>query len=802
MHLFQQRLWQRISGFELAYDRPRQPRIALLVVAAIFCAFPLNSVAQETGKAVAQRSTAKPVSVPKTRLAVPKDRLQIAQRAQVRTQRQSPTSSRPVDPERGADELGNLDRPINNGPATDFISIDFENAPLIDVIRGIGLQLGEVFIFGQGANVTTPISIISHKDLEPELAMELLITILDGYNLELVKKLDGNVFVVQTKQPSKNSDKLPLNIGSLTPHEGFDQRAIHVVQIQFANAQEVSEIIRSVGSGSEEINVFNPTNTLIIKDTADGIRNMFELIKVIDVPGYDISVEFFMLNYTRAETVAQQIEDVLMGGSGTNQQQGRPNVARPSQVASARRSANNPGQAESRVVGSTEDTLRMVPDERLNALVVVATASLMEQVRILIKELDQIIPREQDNMHYVTLKNAKAEEVAEALDPLVSTEPRQSSQPDSAQDGEVKPFEKQVSIQPYEPDNSLIILASPQDFDSLKVMIDKLDVPPRQVSIEAIIMSVNIQDDFELRMELAGTSSNDYFGFSNALNLANAVATGPFSLGETVTTGGSFGWLDGQSTINVNGVDTVVNNVPFFMKALEALTDVEILFKPNIMTVNNAESHLFSGQNIPLISGQSDINPQSGFQSRNNITRADVGITLDVTPQINDGDKISLDLNILSEEVISSPVGIDVNSTGATTAKSEIETVVVVDNERTAVIGGLIRDERTKGYSQVPFFGDIPIIGNLFKARQNRFRKQNLIVLVTPHIIREDSDIETIKKGHLSDFYHNNLDDIFGEEGFVKKQKRKSKRRKNYRPLRNKELLDKEVTEHFSTSGE
>ena len=114
--------------------------------------------------------------------------------------------------------------------------------------------------------------------------MELLITILDGYNLEIVKKLDGDVFVVQTKQPQKNSDKLPLNIGPQTPHEGFDAKAIHVVQIQFANAQEISEIIRSVGSGSEEINVFNPTNTLIIKDTADGIRNMFKLIQAVDIP--------------------------------------------------------------------------------------------------------------------------------------------------------------------------------------------------------------------------------------------------------------------------------------------------------------------------------------------------------------------------------------------------------------------------------------------------------------------------------------------------------------------------------------
>jgi general secretion pathway protein D len=734
--------------------------------------------------------------------AVVKDgRFLMAQRPQVRSPRQrNDGQSRPVDPNRSPDELGNPDRPQNLGSATGTISIDYEAAPLVEVIKGIGLQLGEVFIFGQGANVNTPITILSHKDLDAEHAMELLITILDGYNLELVKKLDGNVLVVQTKQPQKNNANLELEIGPPTPHEGFDAKAIHVIQIQYANAQEISEIIRSVASGSEEINVFAPTNTLIIKDTADGIRNMFKLIEAIDLPGYDIAVEFFTLNYTRAEAVATQIEDVLMGGTAGGQQQTRPNVARPSQVASARRTQNTPGQVQNRIVGSTEDTLRMVPDERLNALVVVATESLMAQVKFLIEKLDQKAPFETNNIRYVTLKNAKAEDVSAALEPIINTAPRQSNQQGGAPQGEVQPFEKEVSIQPYVPDNSLIVLASPQDFESLISIIDQIDVPPRQVSIEAIIMAVTISDAFELAIELAGTSSDDYFGFSNAVNLANAVVNGPFSLGGGP--GGSFGWLDGTSTVTIGGVETTINNVPFFMKALETLSDVEILFKPNLMTVNNEESHLFSGQNIPLITGQSDVNPQSGFQSRNNIQREDVGITLDVTPQINDGDKVSLVLEISSDEVIESTVGIDVNQTGATTSKSEISTVVVVDNDDTAVIGGLIRDQRSKGFAQVPWLGDLPLIGNLFKSRRNGFTKQNLIVMVTPHIIRDQGDTEFVKEQRLNDFYLNNLDDVFGENGYIKKERIKSKRRKNYGPLRNKDLLNEDISQHIPPDEE
>jgi general secretion pathway protein D len=674
-------------------------------------------------------------------------------------------------------EPGNPNRPMNQGTAQEPISVDFVDAPLSEVVKAIGVFTGRNFLLDPTIS-SQKVTIISHHKIPPDLAFEFLETVLTFQNFEVVEALDGNLVRIGPKNLS-GSDKLPIYTGKNQPHPGYDNRAIHIVQVQYANAEEVSQLLQSVGSQNAEITVFQYTNTLLIKDTADGIRNMFTVLESVDVPGYDINFEIFPLEYTRAEALAQQLEQVLLNNDDAGRNAPRQ-PARPTTVRSARGAAT-PNRPSNVIVGTADNTLRMVPDERLNALIVVATATQMEQVRSLILELDTPTPYESENFHHVALKNAKAEDVAAALEPLISTQPRQGAQQGSAATGEVQPFEKQVTITPYEPNNALVIVASPQDFQLLKAMIDQLDQPARQVSIEVMIIAVTIQDSFELSVEAAAIANEDFFGLSNAVNLANVLVSGPTALAGG---GGTFGILDGTTTVldPTTGSEVTVNNVPFLMKALETLSDVDVLSKPNLMTKNNAESRLFSGQNVPFITGQSDINPQSGFQSRNNIQRERVGIELTVTPRINDGDNVTLELLVASDEVIGSVAGLDVNETGITTAESEIATEVEVPDGQTAVIGGLIRDSHTKSNSQVPWFGDIPLLGNLFKSRRNNFRRENLIVLVTPHIILNHKDLKAVTDARMDTFYDNRLDDIFGEKGYIKKQKKKSDRRKNYRP--------------------
>lgn len=680
------------------------------------------------------------------------------------------------------EDLGDPDRPQVDSPAEEPISIDFKDASLMDVIAAIGAQTGRNFDVDPNL-ASQRVTIIAHHRVPPQLALEVLESILASRNFTMVESLDGNLIKI-TPSSSPQGDKLEISSGTTPPPGGYDRQSVQVVNVQFADASEVMELLRKVGSATHDITAYSQTNTLIIRDTADGIRNMLKLLEIVDIAGSGTSVEFFTLEYARAEALSQQIQEVLTGGDSGAQQ--RPGVQRTPAVRRQPRTPVVPGQAAAEVIGQGEEVLRMVSDERLNALIVVATEGNMSQVRFLIKQLDTPTPFESNNMHYVELLNADAEEVVAALTAITGTAPRQGAQ-QAAQSGEIQPFEKDIVIAEYEQTNALLILATPQDFAILKDLIDKLDVARRQVSVEAIIMEVTINDALSLSVEGVGLTDEGVFGLSNAASLATIMTGGiPLLAGA----GGTIGIIDG--TVSVpdplgDGGTVEVPNVPLLMRALETITDVDVLSKPNLLTVDNESARINVGQEIPIISSLADTDDRTGFQSRSQVQRTETGVTLEVTPQIREGDFVSLDISVdVSTPVISS-IGIDPNSSGATIAQSVIESQVVIGDGQTGIIGGLIRESVTRSRSQVPFFGDLPLVGWLFRGKSNTRNKQNLVVLLTPHIVKQGADLQRISEDGINEFYDRNIDAIF-EKGFIKKIKNKRRQRKGhpseaYRPV-------------------
>ena len=690
----------------------------------------------------------------------------------------------------GANADPNPNRPrLSDGAPQQPISIQYDEQPLLEVLKNIGALTGRNFEVDPQLK-SQKVTIISHHDIQPEMAYEVLEAVLKARGYTLVETLDGNlVRVVPGGQPTGQGgispDKLEIfSDNKLEPHIGFDNVAIHLVQLQYVAADQAAELLQKVGAPGNQVHVFNNTNMLLIIDTADGVSNMFEVLKKIDVPGYDVIMEIFELKFTRAEALAEQIEQVLgegSGGSGTQQ----PNVPRRPVVQPRTTRANVPGQDPSTVVGSAEQTLRVVTDERLNALIVVASEGLMQQVRELIARLDTATPFDSNNMHYVALLHTDAESVAGVLDSVTSVAPREGSE-GGAQDGEVKPFEKKVTITPYEENNALVIIASPQDFAVLQELIDQLDTPRKQVNIEGVIMEVTLSDDFSLSFETAFVDESDFFGLANVVDLANVLSAGP---GALTGAGGSIGIIDGTTEVTLPGIDgatttQTVQNVPFLVRALETLTDVEILSRPNLMMKDNTEGQLTVGQEIGIPTSQSDINPSSGFTSRNSLSRRDVGIKLSVTPQINEGDYVSMEIDVESSSTVDSGVGIDPNETGATIAKSNVVSEVVVQSGQTGIIGGLIRESSNRTVSQVPWLGDIPLVGNLFRGRSHGRQKQNLVILVTPRIIDRNEEMEMITQSNVDEFYDYQFDAMF-EKGFIKKIKGKHRARHKHRPTAN-----------------
>ena len=297
-------------------------------------------------------------------------------------------------------------------------------------------------------------------------------------------------------------------------------------------------------------------------------------------------------------------------------------------------------------------------------------------------------------------------------------------------------FEGEVRITADPSTNALIINASPRDFETLKQVIVQLDVRRRQVYVEAIIMEVRIDLDRDLGIELQGAvdlGAGVGLGRTNFGSI-NSVIANPASLGGLLLAAAS------KQTIRLPD-GTVVPAQQALISASEGTTDINILSAPNILTTDNQEAEIVVGQNIPFISSRStsETNLSNQFAT---IERRDVGITLRITPQISEGGMIRLDIFEEVSAVVPPPPqsGIDVNQLGPTTTIRSATTTVVVRDEQTVVIGGLISDDDTHAENRVPFWSDIPVLGNLLKRTRDMRRKINLLIFLTPRIIRDSHD--------------------------------------------------------------
>jgi general secretion pathway protein D len=410
-------------------------------------------------------------------------------------------------------------------------------------------------------------------------------------------------------------------------------------------------------------------------------------------------------------------------------------------------------------------------------------------------------------MHIYELLNADAELMEQALQPLIGTAPRRQAAGGggaggaggggaAGQSAEVQVFDQRVQLARYDQTNSLLIVASPQDYRLLEAYIARLDVPQRQVYVKASVMDVAINDGFNLSVNAAGITGNDGFALTDAsglsdiaaaaVNIANPAALPTALLG--AGTGGFTAGIFDDLTVNVGGREIELPFVPVLFDALETISDLEVLSQPSVTTIDNEESSVTVGQEVPFISGtsrpptDSQGNVTGGNFGTTRIQREDVGVKLTVTPQISEGDNVLLEVSIEVSAIAdaNSQVG-SADIVGPTTNKSLFENKVIVRDGSTAVLAGLIRDSANRTRNQSPILGDLPALGWLFRSKKNTRQKSNLVVLVTPHIVKENVDMERLTLHKLNEYHDTNLDELF-DEGFFKRIKKKHKRRKTHRP--------------------
>ena len=370
-----------------------------------------------------------------------------------------------------------------------------------------------------------------------------------------------------------------------------------------------------------------------------------------------------------------------------------------------------------------------------NSLIITDSVHNIKKIENLIHAMDVAAPEGRGRINVYNLKNANADEISKLLSALVARMPVPPAGGAGQQASTYSILEGAVNISADKATNSLIIVASPADFELVRDVIQKLDVRRRQVYVETAIIEMSLAKQRELGFEfqaanldqLEGSNATMGIGGTNFGNIGNAMVNGPAAL--ATTSGLAVAAVKG--TFTFKGIEYL--NIGALLHAVQTDADVNVLSTPNILTTDNQKAEIMVGQNVPFKTAQTQNAATGGAALLNTYERKDVGIKLSLTPQITSDDNVRLEVNQEISDVVETSSASDA---GPTTNKRSASTTVVVKDRETMVIGGLIRDNVTSSTMKVPLLGDIPILGWLFKYKTSRIEKTNLMIFITPHIIK------------------------------------------------------------------
>jgi general secretion pathway protein D len=399
-------------------------------------------------------------------------------------------------------------------------------------------------------------------------------------------------------------------------------------------------------------------------------------------------------------------------------------------------------QADGGQAAQSINKLKMVADQRTNTVLVSGPELDVQRVTSMVSRLDRPGPQS-GNVRVVYLEYASAKKMAQVLNSIIQNM-------DKLAPGEQSTARKSATIEADEDTNSLLITAEVAQLDALMEVIKRLDIRRAQVLVEAII--VEMEDIDGRRLGVQWMFQNENGGFGSSVNpgslgvpldsVDGIIPNG--SGGNDNTVFGVLGSIAGQTL----GVGQITDSSSFLaiLHVLQEDKGANILSTPNLLTMDNHPASITVGQNVPFLTGSytstgQGSTPANPFQT---IERASVGISLKVTPHINEGDSIVLEVQ---QEVSSLTGSTDVD---VVTNERKIDTQILIDEGQTAVLGGLIKDEMQESEQRVPLLGDIPLLGRLFRSSAVQYTKTNLLVFLRATVIR---DVETLT-GATAEKYH------------------------------------------------
>lgn len=589
------------------------------------------------------------------------------------------------------------------------VTLNLKDADISALIGTVAEVTGTNFIVDP--RVKGKVTVISSRPMNSDEIYEVFLSILKVHGFAAVPS--GEVVKIVPDVNAKQ-DSIPTLTGDSTA--GGDQMVTRVVQIDNVSAAQLVPILRPLVPQQGHLAAYPATNMLILSDRASNVDRLVSIIRRIDQES-DAEIEVIPLQHASAAEVVRIL-----------------NTLTRSQPAAAGKGA---GQ-----IGGGGPVL--MADERTNSVLVGGGRAERLRLRALISHLDTPLDRG-GNTHVVYLKYAKAKDLIDVLTG-VSKGIEEDQQGGKAAAAKAAPQVASVNIQADEAANALVITAPPDVYRSLQSVIRQLDIRRAQVHVEALIAEITDNSQAALGVQWQSTQNTDNKGAIGGTNFnipgvssIAAIAADPVG---SVGTGLTVGLIDGTTTI----LGTEILNLGALVTAVAGDTNNNILATPNLVTLDNQEAEIVVAQNIPFVTGQftntgaaqGSVNP---FQT---IERQDVGLTLKIKPQINEGDAIQMEIEQEVSNV--SPVQVPGASDIVTVVRS-INTTVLVQDHQMVVLGGLIDDQTQENVEKVPFLGDLPLLGNLFKARSTSKAKRNLMVFIQPTIIRDAATTTEIAQG-------------------------------------------------------
>lgn len=582
-----------------------------------------------------------------------------------------------------------------SGVHAEPMTLNLKDADITAVISTVSEMTGKNFIIDP--RVKGKVTVISSEPMHADAIYQVFLSILGVHGFAAIP--GDNVTKIV---PLVNAKQGPVpTVTNRSPGRG-DEFVTRVIQVDNVAASQLVPILRPLMSQQDHLAAYQPSNVLIASGNAANVQRLVKIINRIDLAGDD-EIEVMPLEHASATEVVRILESL--------------------------NKADRPGK-------QAVDKPTLVADERTNSILISGGKPQRLRLRTIISHLDTPL-ESSGNTEVIYLRYAKAEDLAPILSG-VGTSLGEEGKKKAAPTANGK-----VNIQADASTNALVINAPPDLMRSLKSVIRKLDVRRAQVLVEAVIAEISSDKANELGIQWGadGSASNNPVGLINFSGSGSGITglLGAAALGTSPPLGDGLSLLVGDTQ---TGTGTRFGAL---VTALAGDRNTNILSTPSIVTMDNEEAEIIVGENVPFVTGSYAGSGGSGstaspFQT---IERQDVGLTLRVKPQINEGSSIKLEI----EQEVSS---ISLSATGASdiiTNKRSLKTVVMVDDGQALVLGGLITDDIQLSSQKVPLLGDIPILGWFFKYKKTTKVKRNLMIFLHPVIMRDASQSAAITGG-------------------------------------------------------